>query len=361
MRNDVPHLLVYISGHGFGHAAQVAPVLNHLSRLLPDLRLTICSKVPIQQLQSRIRGEFTHIDDAADFGMVMESALDVLPEPSLAKYREFHHDWSVRVNQEAGRILQLAPDAVVSNVAYLPLAAARQAGINSIAMSSLNWADIFAAYCGGMPGTERILEQIRQAYNDADRFLRIQPGMPMQDLANVRSIGPIASVGNNRRAEIGARYGISAKQKLVLVSMGGITMRLPMNDWPHIPDVRWIVQADWEVSRADVITLESLQMEFLDVLASCDILLCKPGYGSFAEAACNGIPVLYVAREDWPEEPYLITWLEAHGACRGISRAQSTSGEFAEQLLQLFKQPKQDLVQPSGIVQAAEHLVQLLR
>ncbi|HEY7986855.1 MAG TPA: hypothetical protein VIE17_08030, partial [Methylophilaceae bacterium] len=97
MRNNVPHLLAYISGHGFGHLSQVAPVLNALLLKLPDLRLTVCSKVPLQQLRSRIQGAFTHIDEAADFGMVMASALDVLPVESLAAYREFHADWPLRV------------------------------------------------------------------------------------------------------------------------------------------------------------------------------------------------------------------------------------------------------------------------
>ena len=42
-------------------------------------------------------------------------------------------------------------------------------------------------------------------------------------------------------------------------------------------------------------------MNFADLLASSDALLCKPGYGSFVEAASCGVPVLYVARPDWPE------------------------------------------------------------
>ncbi len=62
-------------------------------------------------------------------------------------------------------------------------------------------------------------------------------------------------------------------------------MRLPIERWARIPDVRWIVPADWEVSHPDVVILESLDMDFIDVLASSDLLLCKPGYGSFAEAA----------------------------------------------------------------------------
>ena len=198
---------------------------------------------------------------------------------------------------------------------------------------------------------------MRAAYAAADVFMRIIPAMPMLDLPNAREIAPIARLGQNRRAEINTKLGLDDKQKLVLVSMGGIAMRLPMEHWPSVENVRWIVQADWQVTRPDVIALESLNMDFTDVLASSDVLLCKPGYGSFAEAGCNGIPVLYVAREDWPEEPYLIDWLEQVGACCKVSREQSETGEFAAELQSSLAQRKPEPVQSSGIEQAAEYLL----
>ena len=182
----------------------------------------------------------------------------------------------------------------------------------------------------------------------------------MQDLANVCSVDPIARIGQNRRTQINARLGLNASDKLILVSMGGIAMRLPIERWARVANVRWIVQADWGISHPDVVTLESLEMDFIDVLASSDMLLCKPGYGSFAEAACNGIPVLYVTREDWPEEPYLITWLEAQGLCRKVTRAQSDTGLFHEALQNLLSLPKPLPVKPSGIAQATDYLIQRL-
>jgi UDP:flavonoid glycosyltransferase YjiC (YdhE family) len=356
MTRYVPHLLVYISGHGFGHVAQTAPVLNRLRQLLPELRLTICSTAPAAHLQSRILGEFTHLSRAVDFGMVMASALDVLAQESLHAYREFHRDWDARVVCEAEHIAALKPDAVLSNVAYLPLAAARQAGVPCAAMCSLNWADIFAHYCGGMSGAAEILQQMRDAYASADAFLRVTPGMVMADLPNLRPIDPIARLGTNHRAGIGRRLGLKNNEKLVLISMGGIATRLPMESWPEIENVRWLVQADWEVSRADVSTLESLSMDFTDVLASCDALLCKPGYGSFAEAACNGVPVLYVSRHDWPEEACLVEWLAQHGRCVEVGRKQLEEGDLHDALAELFGQPRTDAVEPRGIDQAADYL-----
>jgi len=73
--------------------------------------------------------------------------------------------------------------------------------------------------------------------------------------------------------------------------MGGMEFRLPVQQWPHLPGIRWIVPQAWDVRRDDTTTFESLQLAFTDVLASCDAVITKPGYGMFTEAACNGVPV----------------------------------------------------------------------
>ena len=359
MTKVVPHLLVYLSGHGFGHVAQVAPVLNHMRKQCPEFQLSICSVVPLALLRCCIEGEFSHISHAADFGMVMASALDVLPAESMALYSKFHLDWDVRLQQEIELISGLGPNFVLTNVAYLPLVAANRLQIPSAAMCSLNWADIFINYCREMTGAENILQQMNQAYAHAEDFLRITPAMPMHNLSNLKTIGPIARLGRDRQNEIKASLNLS-DERLVLVSMGGIAMRLPMERWPYMDGIKWLVQQDWQIQRHDVIAIESLPMDFTDILASVDALLCKPGYGSFAEAACNGIPVLYVTRDDWPEEPCLIAWLEVHGLCRRIQRSALEQGGFEPTLQELLLQPKPEAVTPSGINQASSYLLERL-
>ncbi len=324
--------------------------------MLPDLRLTIVSTVPAAHLRSRIHGDFEKIEEAVDFGMIMASALDVLADESLVAYREFHRDWHGKVAREAERIRSLAPDLVLSNVAYLPLAAARAAGVRGIAMCSLNWLEIFRHYCGQLPGAQSIVGQMREAYAAAD-FLRVTPGMAMADLPRVESIGPIARIGQSRRPEIAARLNLAPQEKLVLVSMGGIATASPLANWPHMKRVRWLVPRDWHVERTDVALLESLDMDFTDVLASCDVFINKPGYGSFAEAACNGVPVLYVSRHDWPEEPYLVSWLAQHGHCAKITREQFERGELQAALGGLLAAAHPPAVKPDGIDQAADYLL----
>ncbi|MDH4235295.1 MAG: hypothetical protein OEV15_09220, partial [Gallionella sp.] len=113
--------------------------------------------------------------------------------------------------------------------------------------------------------------------------------------------------------------------------------RLPIERWPRIDGVRWLVQQAWQVEHPDAIVLESLQISFGDLLASSDAFICKPGYGSFVEAACSGVPVLYVNRPDWPESPALIEWLRQHGLCHEISRHQMDQGDIAEALEDIWE------------------------
>jgi hypothetical protein len=355
MRN-APHLVVNITGHGFGHVAQTAPILNLLQQRMPELRITVRSAVPIAHLRSRIHVPFTHLPVGGDIGMVMSSALDVLAEDSRAIYRDFHANWDTRVSAEAALLRKLGANMVFSNVGYLPLAGAQLAGIPNAALCSLNWSDIYRHYCGD----DTIAAQMHACYAGADAFLRATPGMAMDNLPNLVPVAPIASVGINRRDELNRQLGLSKQEKLVLVSMGGIAGRLPIERWPRITGVRWLVQNNWQVEHPDAIVLESLSMSFSDLLASSDALVCKPGYGSFVEAACSRTPVLYVARADWPESPALVTWLQLQGVCREISRNDLERGNISGALEEICNAQRPQSVIPVGGEQVANWLTERL-
>ena len=357
MRARVPHLLAYISGHGFGHVAQTAPVLNRLRETLPDFRLTVLTAAPASHLRSRITGDFELVPEATDFGMIMASALEVKVDDSFKAYREFHRDWESRVKAETRRIAAMNADFVLSNVAYLPIVSARSAGVPCAVMCSLNWLDILSHYCSAMPGCREILDTMHGAYEAAGAFLRVTPGMPMHNLRNLKPVGPIARLGRNRRPAINALLGLRPDHRLILVTLGGVATRLPVETWPEIPGVHWLGQADWKERRKDTHDLESLGMDFTDLMTSCDALLCKPGYGSFAEAACNGVPVIYVRRGDWPEEPCLVEWLAQHGRCKEVSRRQLESGDLREAIEALLEQPPAIPPRPTGIEQVADYLL----
>lgn len=343
-----------MSSHGFGHLAQVSPVLNELRDRFSEFHLTIRSALPYSVLAGRIKGEFDHIATSTDIGMCMAHALKVLPHETALAHAALHENWNALVAKEAGMLRKLAPDLVLSDVSYLAIASAARAGIPSIGMCSLNWADIYWSYCKNEPGAAEIRSQMLDAYQQVDLFLKTTPAMPMADLSNTREIGVIAPVAKNRKAEIKQAMGLSEGEKLVLIAMGGVQFRLPMEHWPQMQGLRWVVPMAWGIERSDTIPLESLGMPFYDVMASCDAVIGKPGYGTFAEAGMNGVPMLYVPRPDWPEEPYLVTWLSRVGRCMPVIPEKLAQGDLQEDLTALWQLPEKKAIKADGILQAAE-------
>ncbi len=346
------HLFVDISSHGFGHLAITAPVLNTLAEIVPNLRLSIRTRLPRSKLAERIRVPFTLIEERTDFGYVMVDATRIDHPASAAAYRQAHADWPASVAGEAAWLTRLKPDLVLTNVSYLPLAGAAQAGIPALSLCSLNWADLFAHYFADEPWAAAIHTEMLAAYRAADVFLRTTPGMPMDRLGNVRSIGPIAALG--QKHDLGL-----AGERAVLVAMGGIAHRLPVEHWPRLPGIRWLVPADWQCRHPDALAFEACGLSFTDLLCSVDAIITKPGYGTFTEAAANGAPVLYQRREDWPEQDCLIDWLADHAPSLEIGTDRLADGQLAEALSALWQLPKPPRPAVGGARQAAETIVAL--
>lgn len=350
------HLLVAISPHGYGHLAQVAPVINCLRKMLPPLRLTLRTALPESLLRQRIDGAFELQATADDFGMLQREALEADVQASLQRYREFHENWPQQVERVAQDLDVAKPDLLLADIPYLTLAAAAHAGIPAVAMCSVNWHAIVQGYLSTADGFESILQQMQQAYASARVFLRPEPSMPMPGLDNLRDIGVVANAAKHRREELLHRGCALAGEKLLLVAMGGIAQRLPIEQWPVRRSVRYIVPASWGVERSDCTTIESCNMAFSDLLASSDVILTKPGYGAFTEAAVNGIAVLYLRRPDWPEEHCLVDWLTHHARCMELTREMIEQGAIEQVMLQLLDQPPRPEVIGNGVIEAAEIL-----
>jgi hypothetical protein len=351
-----PHLLAAISSHGFGHIAQSAPVLNALKRRDPTLQVTVLCSAPYRFLRSHIEFDFEHWAVSTDLGVVNQGAMKVLVAETARAYVEFHADWDDKVTQLAHELTRRSVDLVFADVPYLPLAAAARAGIRSVALCSLNWADILRFYFAEGDPVRALTGTMLDAYASARVFLLPEPSMAMDDLPNTRHIGPIARVGRDRRDELRRALGIRADTRMVLVSLGGIRTDLGMERWPRFRRIAWLVEADWNIRHPDAVAWDPTGFGFIDVLASSDALVTKPGYGSFAEAACNATRVLYLPRTDWPEAQQMVDWLHTQVACAALPQERFFAGTFGAEMQRLLDMPRRRPARPSGI-EAAAHAI----
>lgn len=338
-----------------------APVLDCLTSGTPGLRLTVRCTAPVDKLREHIRGPFDHQSVAFDFGMAMHDALTVDRDRSFDRYLSSHDDWDARVSDGARELERLEPDLVLANVPYLSLAAARRAGVPAAALCCLHWGDIFDHYLSARPGAAAIHRDIMAAYEGARAFIAPAPAMPMAGLSNVRPVAPIGRMGRARRAELRAALGVGADARVALLSLGGFGFELDVSAWPRLRGWKIVCGMDVRGRHPDVIPAASVPMPYIDVFASVDSVVTKLGYGTVAEAGINGIPVLYVPRDGWPEEPFLADWLRRNGRCRETSVAALRAGAFVEVMAALAEQAAPPRPEPAGAAQAAAIVEALCR
>ncbi len=355
-----PHLVVSVTAHGYGHLAQTGPVLNAVRDRLPDLRITLRGAFPDGVVEGFISGPVEQAPAPPDFGLAMTSPVAIDWPASLARYTGLHRDWHGAIEDEMAALETLAPDLVLSNAGYVTLAAAAELRLPAIGLSSLNWADILDHYRGGEPDVVSIILEQRMAYAGARPFLRCAPGMAMPGIPGVVDIGPIGRRGRNRRGELapGART-------LVVVSAGGIRGGTPAAAWPELPGVAYVfARAEDADARRDAVALDRLGLAFIDALASADLLVTKPGYGMFVEAAVNRTRLIYAARDDWPEAAGLDAFAARHACATKLpaDAFDDPGGEVAAAMLALIERPQAPALEPTGIGEAADRIVaQLLR
>ena len=360
MKPRPPHLLLALSGHGYGHLAQCAPVINALRQRLPELVLTVCGSLPGEVVAARIDGEFDYRQAELDPVLRMLNAWEVDVSVSRQVYREFHRDWEQGYQSDIDLLGQVRPDLVLADVPYRILSAAAQRKLPAVGLCSLNWAAIYAAYCEDASEDLRILEQMMNGYHAAGLFLAPTPAIPMQELDNVVTTGPIARQGCRQQEALLERCAVDRGTRTVLVALGGIASPLPIDNWPTIEDVIWIFTDAVQGRRNDMFDLRALEMPFINALASVDVVLTKPGYGTYAEAVCHGVPVLTIERRDWPETAYLNSWVQQYGQLEVMTREQFLSGDFVPQVNILLAKETGPGIEPDGIRQAADRIQSLL-
>jgi len=307
---------------------------------------------------ARLPPGYRHLQEDADVALPMAGPLEVRWEEGLARYIAFDAAHERRLAHERALFAADPPDLVLADVPWIPLIAARKLGIPGVALCSLSWLDILQQSPIGSRLPEELAAHMRDGYAGAELFIRPAPSMPMGWLPNGRDIGPIAVHRRRDPETIRARLGIAQEKRLVLLLFGGAG-HLPLGKAVPLPEWLHLLTPHQEMANGQnrCSLIGGPDLDVLDVLAACDAVITKPGYGTFAEAACNGIPVLYVPRSDWPEAPYLVRWLSGQVPAAPIAAADFLAGRIEGPLGRLLGSEKASPVSASGVEEAVELLL----
>jgi len=95
-----PHLLLALSGHGYGHLAQCAPVINALWTDMPGMQLSICTSLPRNIIATLLDKPFGWHAVELDPVLPMFNAWEVDATAAERVYRDFHADWNEGIQRD---------------------------------------------------------------------------------------------------------------------------------------------------------------------------------------------------------------------------------------------------------------------
>jgi hypothetical protein len=360
----MPLIWAAISGHGFGHAAQVVPVLNALGRLVPSLRVLLRTTVPPAFFKGRLTIPWETSPVQQDVGCIQNGPMTIDVEATWHEHQRFHRTWDDRRQTEVEAMRAAAPNVVLADTPYLALAAGKAAGIPTVALANFTWDLILSEYPAPSSVDRRILIQsIRQAYAQADLALRITPAPKLESFRRVIDIGPIAEPALSAREQLAEHLGLAPGEHTVLVGFGGIPLdSLPFDRLESLTGYRLLFDGSIPPHSRRFVSTSSLPFSFKTLMASVDIIMTKPGYGTLVEAVALRTPMVYVRRYNFADEQPLVDYLHRYGRGVELSMDDFVKGQWAAALQKVGDLPAPTATpSPSGAEEAAVHLARYLR
>ncbi len=356
----MPLIWCAISGHGYGHAAQVVPVLNALGTLVPDLTVVLRTTVPASFFRDRLTVQWKHSPEQQDVGCIQDGPLKIDIDATWAAYQHFHETWEARLSSEVAAMQAASPSLVIADTPYLAIEAGSRAQIPTVALANFTWDLVLKEYGhASSHAHQQLIEYIRGCYAKVDMALRITPAPSINAFSSMIDIGPIADPATPERNRLASALALAPDERIVLVGFGGIPLTsLPLKQMEQLRPYRFLIDGPAPSGYSRIHSTKALPFSFKTLLASVDVIMTKPGYGTVVEAVALQQPIVYVRRFNFADEPPLVDYLHRYGRSVELSIDDFTQGCWEPALRQALTAPAALLPPPStGATEAAKAIV----
>jgi L-arabinokinase len=341
----------YITAHGYGHGTRSCDILRALHRRNPEQPVIVTTDLPRDFLNSRLAGcnNLTFRQGAFDVGLVQKDSLQSDLFQTLEKLESLYAREAELIEQELRFLQENDVALVVADIPAIPLAAAQRAGIPKIAIGNFSWDWIYAAYIPDNPRWAFFAEKFRSVYSKTDLLLRLPFAPPMTQFPRRMDVPLLAAPGRSRREDIrNSIFDIRASDFLpdpgrpwVLLSFTSLDLNFEaLEKIGENREYEFFCVQPLEFSVPHIYSIDRHKVPFADILASCDIVISKPGFGLVSECIVNRKPLIYSDRGDFAEYPYLVEGIETYLRNVHLPSAQLYAGDFFQCLKKIKSAPE---------------------
>ena len=336
------HIAYYISSHGYGHGVRSCDILRAIHRIYPDIRVTITTDLPTTFIRSRLEADGNILRPGSfDVGMVQLDSIRVDVSATLEKVKALYACQEERIRSEATFLHEAEVSLVVTDIAALPVEAAKKIGLPVVAVGNFSWNWIYGEFAGKNPAWDPLIREFERGYGLVDLLLRLPLAEPMNVFPKVEDIPLVAAAGRNRRDELARWTGGDPKKLWVLLSFTSLDWNeRALNEVEKLTEYEFFTVKPLEWRRKNIHAVDRNQFPFSDVIASADAVISKPGFGLVSECVLNRKPLAYADRADFREYPVLVEGIRRYLKNVHIPTEQLYQGNLAGALEALGNQPE---------------------
>ncbi len=363
----------YVSGHGFGHASRDIEIINALRERCPGLPVVVRTgaKRWIFDLTLKQPVDFQPVE--CDTGVVQIDSLRLDEEATVRQAASFYEGFDSKVAAERDLLRSLRPALLIGDVPPLAFAAARAAGIPSVAVANFTWDWIYEGSEPERVGAPGLVQQVRDACATAGLFLRLPMwgGFEMAPPEATRDLPLVARRSARDPVETRKALGLPLDRKLVLLSFGGHGLRgLSPRAFDafggefvavltgHLEMADAARRSDKGVVEFDEQALYDEGWRYEDLVGAVDVVATKPGYGIIAECAAHQTALLYTSRGHFIEYEVLVQEMPRHVRSQFIPQEALFSGQWLPYLEELLQQDRPEPADVTGAAEAAEMILE---
>jgi hypothetical protein len=331
---------------------------------MPGLTAVLRTTVPSSFFRDRLAIQWELSPAQQDIGCIQDGPLKIDIDATWAAHHRFHETWETRLSNEVAAMQAASPALVIADTPYLAIEAGSRAQIPTVALASFTWDLVLKEYCHTSDNPhQHLIQCIRGSYAKAFMALRITPAPRLDVFSNMIDIGPIASPASPERDRLAAALALAPNERTVLVGFGGVPLTsLPLEQMEQLRHSRFLFDGPVPPGYSRIHSTETLPFSFKTLLASVDVIMTKPGYGTIVEAVALQQPVVYVRRYNFADEPPLVDYLHHYGRGVELSIDNFTRGRWEPALRQALASPVPSLPPPpTGAEEAAEVIVRYCR
>ena len=297
MPADFPKQIAYfISGHGYGHAVRSAQLIN----ALPETEICIFTTIEKSYFTREIQRPFRYFYCELDCGCIQLNAFKVDIQATYERYACIENQRQEKIAEYCQLLEENHTDFIISDIAPMAFTIARQLNLPSLAISNFTWAEIYEEYISIEPRFRHLLQSIREDYSHADCYAKLQPALDSHLFRRHVDVGLLCRRKARNRNWLFSELGLEQHKKLCLIYIG--QYGLNETNWQNLSKYTdWCFIGIYHLTNAPEnylhINLEDSPIAYADLVANCDLVLAKLGYGTISESLYWKKPVAYPPRQ----------------------------------------------------------------